>query len=78
MESCVYFPGINYTTAGQKEPFEARRTARAEKGTIVAESRISRALQSKLPPDTKYLNLPDDLVRVYRESRKDGKDDLQL
>lgn len=35
--------------------------------TIVAEARITKALQSKLPPATKYIILPEDLVRVFRE-----------
>lgn len=38
---------------------------RPEMETIVAESRIERAFQSKLPPATKYLILPADLVRLF-------------
>lgn len=38
--------------------------------TIVAKSRITRALQSKLPPATKYLILPRDLVIVFRAKTK--------
>lgn len=35
--------------------------------TIVIESRLQSALQSRLPPATKYLILLSNMVRVYRE-----------
>lgn len=41
--------------------------AKAEVGTIVVKSRITRALHLKLPLATKYMILPGDLVRVFIE-----------
>lgn len=51
----------------QLERYEANNIARTEMETIVAESRIKRALQSELRPAKKHLMLPGDLVMVYRE-----------
>lgn len=61
------FPGIEASHPNQRERFQALKTARAEMEAIVAETRIQKALRSKLPPATKYLILPGDLVRVFRE-----------
>lgn len=64
-EALPSFLGISKTTMNQKEQFEALKTARSEMETIVAESRITRALQSKLPPASIYLILPGDLERIF-------------
>lgn len=50
-----------------KDLKKAFKLARAEMETIVAEARIQRALQSKLPPASKYLIIKGYLVRVYRK-----------
>ena len=64
------FPCPNTKMPNQVERFAALRTAKAEMEKIVAETRIKRALKSKLPPATKFLIKPGDEVRVYREISK--------
>lgn len=64
------FPGISRTTGRGKERFQVLKTTRDEMNTIVAESRLNRALQSKLSLATKYLIIPSALIRVYREKYK--------
>lgn len=61
------FSGLTRTNVNRKEIFDALKLARDEMEIIVAESRLKRALLSKLPEATKYLILPGDLVRVFRE-----------
>ena len=63
-------PSPNSRSSEQQERFQALRAAKAEMETIIAESRIRRALHSKLPPATRYLIKPGDHVRVYRETSK--------
>lgn len=60
-------PVVNCQKMKQKHRMGALRSARHEMESVVAEERIKRALRAKLPPATKYVVRPGDLLRVYRE-----------
>lgn len=51
------FPCVTNFNLKKSESFQALQLSRREMETTVEESRIQRALQSKLPPATKYLIL---------------------
>lgn len=53
--------------AKKTKRLEDLKQARTEIDTTVEEARIQRALQSELPPATRCLILPGDLVTVYEE-----------
>lgn len=61
------FPGPSNSNLKKKERLRPMKLGRAQIQTIVAESRIHRALQSKLPHATEYLIIPGNLVRVFRD-----------
>lgn len=54
----------NTKTANQTERFEALHPTEVEMEKVVAETRIKRALKSKLPPATKFLINPGNQVRI--------------
>lgn len=60
------FPTPENTNPTQAERFRALELARSEMKTRTSESRIYKALRSKLLPARHYLIRPDAKVRVYR------------
>lgn len=63
-------PTTNFRNPRQKERMMALQTAREEMAKIAAEQRVIMALKSKVPPDSRFVLKPGDLVRVYREKER--------
>lgn len=62
------FPSVNSKVPEQVERMDALQAARREMETITAETRIRKALSSRVPRNADLIISPGDSVRVFRET----------